>query len=84
MAKKARRGQTDEHPEFTLKDVRHHSARGEHIVLGKIEEAITEGRTILHEVWNWVATNFVQDEHATALLQKHAPALVPKREPATA
>ncbi len=85
MAKKARKGQTGERLAFTLKDVRHHSARGDRIVLGKIEEAIAEGRTILHEVWNWVVSNFAKNERALALLKEHAPALVPEAdEPATA
>jgi hypothetical protein len=63
--------------EFSLREVKHHAARGIHTVLSAIENAIENGQTVLHEVWQWVATNFAKNIRAVALLKTHAPALAP-------
>lgn len=72
--------------EFTLRDARHHAARGVHHALSAIEQAIAGGIVVLHEVWNWVASNFLDNKRALEMVKANAPALVPKKylEPAAA
>ncbi len=76
MSKKQKDKNAPQHMEFTLREVRRHAARGLHSVLSAIEKAIESGLTVLEEVWQWVATNFIKNVRALELLQEHAPALV--------
>lgn len=61
--------------EFTLREARHHAARGVQSVLTAIERAINDGLTIAEEVWNWVISSFMDNDRAKSMIKTHRPDL---------
>ena len=65
--------------EFSLRDVRHHAARGVHHALSAIENALQKGIVVLEEVWKWLASNFLDNSRALELVKANAIELVPDK-----
>jgi hypothetical protein len=63
---------------FRLKDATSAATHGEGAAIGAIEKAISNGVTVLHEVWKWLL-NYIENPRALALLKEHARALVPEK-----